>query len=96
VRSPIEKTAAGAVYLRADLTAREHGDARSAEAAFEELLAGADANIGLSYEAVARGPERGFFGGWLYLDLEGPRQIRHQLRRLQVGPTACVLCNHHR
>ena len=47
--TPIEKTAAGNIYLRADLTALEYGDASSAEAAFEELLASADPNIGLSY-----------------------------------------------
>ncbi len=47
--APIEKTAAGVVFLQADLTALEHADASSAEAAFDELLAGADPNIGLSY-----------------------------------------------
>ncbi len=47
--APVEKTAAGSIYLRANLTALEHADASSAEAAFEELLAGADPNIGLSY-----------------------------------------------
>ncbi len=45
----IRKTAAGDVYLRAELTALEHADAGSAEAAFEELLAGADPDTGLSY-----------------------------------------------
>ncbi len=47
--APIRKTAAGAVYLRAELTVLEHGDAGSAEAAFEGLLAGADPDIGFSY-----------------------------------------------
>ncbi len=47
--APIERTAAGAVYLRAELTALEHANAGSAEAAFEELLAGADPDTGLSY-----------------------------------------------
>ncbi len=47
--APVEKTAAGAIYLRANLTALEYADASSAETAFEELLAGADPNIGLSY-----------------------------------------------
>ncbi len=47
--APIERTSAGNTYLRIELTAREHGDARSAEGAFDELLAGADPRIGLSY-----------------------------------------------
>ncbi len=47
--TPIRNTAAGAVYLRADLAALEHADASSAEAAFDELLAGADPNTGLGY-----------------------------------------------
>ena len=46
---PIEMTAAGNIYLRAAMTALEHADASSAEAALEELLVGADPNIGLSY-----------------------------------------------
>ncbi len=47
--APIRKTAAGGMYLRVELTTFEHGDADAAEAAFEELLAGADPDIGLSY-----------------------------------------------
>ncbi len=47
--APIEKTAEGATYLRTKLTVLEYGEARSADAAFEELLAGADPRIGLSY-----------------------------------------------
>ncbi len=47
--APIERTAQGAVYLRVDVRALEHADAGSAETVFEELLAGADPNIGLSY-----------------------------------------------
>ncbi len=47
--APIRKTAAGAMYLRVQITALEHADDASAEVAFEELLAGADPNIGLSY-----------------------------------------------
>lgn len=47
--TPNTRTAPGDVYLRAELTVLEHDDASSAEAAFEELLASADPNIGLSY-----------------------------------------------
>lgn len=47
--APIEKTAEGNVYLRAELTTYEHADAESARAAFDDLLAGADPDIGLSY-----------------------------------------------
>lgn len=47
--APIEKTAAGNVYLRAELTTYEHGDTESAQAAFDDVLAGADPVIGLSY-----------------------------------------------
>ena len=47
--APIESTAAGDIYLRAELTTYEHVDAESARAAFDDLLAGADPDIGLSY-----------------------------------------------
>lgn len=47
--APIRRTEAGAEYLRVDLRVLEHENAGSAEAAFEELLADADPNIGLSY-----------------------------------------------
>ncbi len=47
--TPNIRTAPGDVYLRAEHTAVEHGDTHSAEAAFEELLAGADPDTGLSY-----------------------------------------------
>ncbi len=54
--APTTKTAAGDVYLRAELTALEHADAGSNEAAFEELLAGADPDTGLSYGALIYRP----------------------------------------
>ncbi len=47
--TPNAGTAPGDVYLRAELTVREHDGSSSAEAAFDELLAGADPDIGLSY-----------------------------------------------
>ncbi len=47
--APIRKTATGAVYLRAELTTFEHTEAGSGETAFEELLASADPDVGLSY-----------------------------------------------
>ncbi len=47
--TPNTRTAPGDVYLRAELTALKHGDASSAEAAFDDLLAGADPDTGLSY-----------------------------------------------
>ncbi len=46
---PYSETAAGKVYLRLQLTTSEHGDVAAAEAAFDELLASADPDTGLSY-----------------------------------------------
>lgn len=47
--APIKTTAAGGVYLRAEMTTYEHADSQSARAAFDNLLAGADTDTGLSY-----------------------------------------------
>ncbi len=57
--TPNTRTAPGDVYLRAELTAIKHADAEAAEAAFEELLAGADPDTGLTY-------------AWDHLLLSGP------------------------
>ncbi len=48
-KTPNTRTAPGDVYLRAELTVLEHGSSSSAEAAFEEMIAGADPDTGLSY-----------------------------------------------
>ncbi len=47
--TPDTTTAPGDVYLRAELTTYEHADAQSARAGFDDLLASADPDIGLSY-----------------------------------------------
>lgn len=46
---PIDKTAAGATYLRADLTTSEHAGTEFGRSALEDLLTNADPDTGLSY-----------------------------------------------